>query len=555
MAETIKAQVKKQASQRRDRKYLEMLENGTRMVDLNDKDQQPPNGPQSSQSPNSNSNSNGTFAPTPESINASAGAESSPEAPWHTQYQHHAPPANASGKLQFDGDYDSGQDTHLVMIYLDYVFPYLFPHYNPTVLVGGRGWVLDVLLNGNRSIYYTAISLASYFFGILLANGEEQHASCTERMVHQLQRQMEKSLKELQKDIGLINAKKPTFDSRQGLVVMQSVLQMLIFEVSTSNKENWKMHLDAAIALFVQILPQPENWIESLHTLYTPRWPPPQMGSRRPYSTDQASIRFFGANLLFMDVMSSITNGTSPRLHKYQASIIPNNITTKWSTEPQSAAPMRMEEFLGIYNWVVQILGDVATLAADKRSHIVAGTQSSSTVASRGAVLAETIKINIELLENQYKGLDISKRNLLQDPLASLNPWSTNSSPTFVFPNLVWIHATNIYLQTVISGWQPSNTVIRSSADRITELLYAVPDSKTVQSFAFPYCLAGCFAPAEHEEQYREMVHRLGPLQVFGTIKDAQCIMERMWAKREHTEETWDVSRCLNVQGHSALLI
>lgn len=549
MAETIKAQVKKQASQRRDRKYLEMLETGTRDVNLNDNDG-------SSASPEAKRNGQYPHgAPTPESSNGTAnGGAPSPESAWHT-YNNHAPPADASGRLKFDGDYDSGQDTHLVMVYLDFVFPFLFPHYNPTVLVGGRGWVLDVLLNGNKSIYYTAISLASYFFGILLANGEAQHASCTARMAHQLQRQMEKSLKELQKDISNINAKKPVFDSREGLVVLQSILQMLIFEVATSNNQNWKMHLDAAIALFVQILPQAENWTETLHKLYTPRWPPPEFGARRPWSTPQASIRFFGANLIFMDLMSSITQCKTPRLQQYQASVLPNNIESKWSWEPQTAAPLRMEEFFGLYNWVVQLVSDIAALASLKNDQVATNSLSMPDIIARGTVLSETIKINIELLQTQWNNIETSKRCLVQDPLASLNPWGKNSQPNFVFPNLVWLHAANIYLHTVMDGWQPDHPNIRGSVDKVTELMYSMPDSKTLQTLAFPYCVAGCMAPVKYEEQYREMVRKLGPLQVIGTIKEAQGIVERMWIRREHTDESWTLSKSLNVQGHSVLLI
>ncbi|CEJ89207.1 hypothetical protein VHEMI05064 [[Torrubiella] hemipterigena] len=555
MAETIKAQVKKQASQRRDRKYIDMLEKGTKMVTLDDpSDKRPSVAKVNGISPGTQ-NGHKTFELSPGSSTATGTTGPSPEAPWHSQL-FGASPGNASGKSGMEGDYDAGQDTHLIMVYLDFVFPYLFPHYRPPLLVGGRGWVLDVLLHGTRSIFYTAISLSSYFFGVMLANGESNHEECTNRMVHQLQRQMERGLKELQKDIMEINAKKPNFNIREGLKVMQSVLQMLIFEVSTNNNDNWRMHLDAAVALFMQILPDPHNWTENLHTLWTPRWPPPEMGIRRPWSTDQASIRFFGVNLLYLDVMASITMSTEPRLRSYQPCVIPSTPPDRWSLDPQAAKPLRTEEFFGMYNWVLQLLGDIAALDAYKKQQRKDGSLSMGDLMARGQPISETITLNLDLLESQASGMDMITKNLslIQDPLLSLNPLSA-CAPNFVIHNLIWVHAAKIYFNVVLSGWQPSNPEIRTSVDRLTQLLFDLPHGKTMQTLAWPFCVGGCLAPAEYEGQYREMVSRLGPLQVFGTIREALAINEMVWASRGQLDETWDIAKCLNVLGHSVLLM
>ncbi|KAJ6781576.1 hypothetical protein PWT90_01571 [Aphanocladium album] len=543
MAETIKAQVKKQASQRRDRKYLEMLENGTRMVNLND--DSTTNGHASDAAIFSESDN--TFETSPSSIGATTGT--SPDMPWHQQLMG----PNGSRK----SDYDSAQDTHLIMNYVDFVFPYLFPYYQPPILVGGRGWVLDAFLHGSRSIYYTAIALSSWFFGVLLAGGEEQHAACTDRMASQLHRQMGISLTELQKNIFAISAKKDNFDMREGLSVMQSVIQMLVFEVTAANKDNWKLHLDAAVALFVKILPQPEQWTEKLTALWTPKWPPPEMGLRRPWSTDQAALRFFGANLLYIDVMSSITMSKRPRLASYHESVIPSCPKNKLSTEPQSAGPLLMEEFIGLQNWLVQTLGDIAALDAYKKEQQKAGTLSMADLASRGDVLVQVVKTAIRQLDNMdYSQTSIERVvSVIRDPLSSLNPSSATAKPNFIIQNLIWCHAAFIYLNTVISGWQPLDPDVRRSVDKVTELLVDLPDGKTMQSMAWPFCVAGCMAPPEHHDKYRGLVTRLGPLQVFGTIQEAKKIMEIAWANGALVDDSWDIAKCLNSLGHGALLI
>ncbi|KAF1737488.1 Transcriptional regulatory protein pro1 [Beauveria bassiana] len=551
MAETIKAQVKKQAGQRRDRKYLEMLENGTRMVNLND---EPAHG-HSSDTAVFSSESDRALETSPSAISA-ATTGPSPDMPWHHQLM-------GSGGSQ-KSNYDSAQDTHLIMNYVDFVFPYLFPHYQPPILVGGRGWVLDAFLHGSRSIYYTAISLSSWFFGVLLAGGEEEHAGCTDRMAQQLHCQMGIGLQELQKNIYAISAKRDNFDIREGLSVMQSVIQMLIFEVTTANKENWKMHLDAAIALFVKILPQPEQWTEKLNGLWTPKWPPPEMGIRRPWSTDQAALRFFGANLLYIDVMSSITMSKRPRLAGYHEAVIPTCPKNKLSTEPQSAGPLLMEEFIGLQNYVVGTLGDIAALDAYKKEQQQAGTLSMADLASRGDILFQVIKAGIRHLDNQgYSQTPVERAvSLIRDPLSSLNPASAAAKPNFIIQNLVWLHAAFLYLGTVVSGYQPLDPDVRRSVDKVTELLEDLPDGKTMQSMAFPFCVAGCLAPPEYQEKYRGLVSRLGPLQVFGTIQEAKSIMETAWANSAAAaataaaaDESWDIAKCLNSLGHGALLI
>lgn len=547
MGEAIKAQVKKQASQRRDRKYLEMLESGTKMVNINDDTETPASSRRdrpdamsgtSDTDPSPRSHEVGS---TPASSNTNG--TSPPEASWHSQLF----------VRQEDPDSAADVDIHFLMIYLDYVFPYLFPHYRPPVLAGGRGWILDVL-QSNRSVYHTAISLASSFFAVVLANGEEKHAECTARMVEKLESQLELGLKELQKEMRVLNSSKSGFDKRRALVVMQSIIQMLFFEVATSNKDNWRMHLDAAIALFLQILPSPEQWTETLNGLYTPRWPPPEIGLRRPWSTNQAALRFFTATLLYIDVLSSVTLGSAPRLYQYQGNVIPgcpSEGSEGRGMEPVSVGPLFLEEFFGLPNWIVQVLGDVAVLESWKRIQKQTGSLSMNELVSRGQVLADAIKAGLQALEHQPRNHLVSRGFplLVENPITGSDP---DQQPTF---QIIWLLATLSYLNVVISGWQPSNPEIRWPVSKATEMLSQVPKGSCLRALAWPMCVSGCLSPAEDEDAYRAMGERLGALQIFGTVKEALEIMEKVWALRGRIDESWDVSKCLNILGHGVLLI
>ncbi|CAM1504395.1 Fc.00g019860.m01.CDS01 [Cosmosporella sp. VM-42] len=545
MAEKIKSQVKKQASQRRDRKYMEMLEAGTRTVSIGEGTPDHVDGHVSGAS--DTSPASGHELSTPASSNTSGA--SPPEIPWHSQFLvQPEDPTSATG---------TSVEVHFIMIYLDYVFPYFFPYYRPPILAGGRGWMLDVL-QSNKSVWHTAISLSSYFFSIVLANGEKEHEECTNRMVHQLQGQLQQGLRELQKEMCAINLPGHRASAKERLLVMQSILQMLIFEVATSNKENWRMHLDAALAMFLQILPKPELWTETLHNLYSLKWPPPSIGIRRPFSTNQAALRFFTANIFYVDVMSSITLERTPRLHHYQADIIPG-CSTSGKGNAQSSGPLFMEEFLGLQNWVIQILGDIAALDAWKKDQKKKGSLSMHELVQRGQVISEAIKGGLQMMEQEAQSRPHQTKNSFYtmplDPMPSLQLGRSEEHPALLVHNIIWLQAALTYIYVVISGWQPSSSEICYSVSRITEMLTQLPQDTCLRSLCWPFCIAGCLSPQEDEDKYRAMMERMGPLQVFGTIKDAMEVMEKVWSRRDTIDESWDVAKCLRILGHGVLLI
>ncbi|RFU73698.1 c6 transcription factor [Trichoderma arundinaceum] len=536
MAEFVKSQVKKQASQRRDRKYLEMLETGTRKVSI-------------SGGPDEGAGKAGdlergyasTSAPsTKESpishVSGSTAATSPPEVPWHTQV--------FNGGAEEQDEYDHSSDIHYACMYLDYVFPHLFPHYRPHILVGGRGWVLDTLQSNNKSLYHITVSLASYYFALILNNGEPEHDECMRKMNENLQTQMELGLRELQREVSSLHSRK--MNPREGLIVMESIIQLLIFEVAVGNRDNWKLHLDAAIALFRQVLPNADDWEEMLYGLVNTRWPPPEMGMKRPWSTSQAACRFFTANLLYIDVLSSVTLGCPPRLYNYQNAIIPSCKTTEWSPCTMGEGPLRMEEFRGLHNWVLQVIGDIASLHSWKKQQSLAGSLSINELLSRGQVLIDAIKGGIMAIQTSCQEHDTFATVISVPVLGEQPSYSTH--------NTIWLNAALIYLNTVLSGWQPSCPEIRTVVSNTTELLFNLPRGTCLGALAWPLCVAGCLAPPEDEFKYKSIMARLGGLQLFGSLREAMNIMEQAWARRP-LDESWDVAQCMNILGHGVVLL
>lgn len=63
----------------------------------------------------------------------------------------------------------------LLMHFLDNVFPLQYPMYHPTVLSGGRGWFLSLLLR-TKPLYHAALALSSYHHGTVIYGHAKERA-------------------------------------------------------------------------------------------------------------------------------------------------------------------------------------------------------------------------------------------------------------------------------------------------------------------------------------------------------------------------------------------
>jgi hypothetical protein len=65
-------------------------------------------------------------------------------------------------------------DAILLMHFLDHVFPLQYPMYHPSIVSGGRGWFLSLLLR-TKPLYHAALALSSYHHGtVVYAHAKER---------------------------------------------------------------------------------------------------------------------------------------------------------------------------------------------------------------------------------------------------------------------------------------------------------------------------------------------------------------------------------------------
>ncbi|KAF9872440.1 C6 transcription factor [Colletotrichum karsti] len=612
MSDYLKKQVKVQANNRRERKYLQGLDvegGGGRHEDSDS--EHVPSVPALSadggSSKETNSTSPSTVHDTPgdasspafhmetvkSSISEIAPAAASPPnqaARQHTPDWSNNNPSPGSGSWTqpaaaaaavpdtnptnpFPDDANLG----FIMIYLDYVFPFLFPFYKPALLEGGRGWLLNVL-NHNKALYHTALSLSSHFFGVVLNGAQVEHTPCRIRSVASLQHQLDLALKELRADMAAISEAGVAGHLQQSCRVLESIVQLLVFDVTLASNDHWQMHLDAATIVFQQILPRPDDWDPTMLQMAIPllqgvHFPP---GSHKPWSSDQAALRFFTASLLYFDIISSTALERPPRLQGYHHYLLSPRKEDCLELEPR----LRLEEYFGCQSWVLQLIGEIAALDAWKKETRRAGSLSMTHLVSRAGCLEFALREGIACMDNQCPQLlgssDLACRagacgmttdyppphpthadttRLPPDPLTLYQDAQTrDTTEASRIHTKIWAYAALTYLSTVVSGWQPGCPETASSVTATIELLNSLHSPVCLRTVVWPFCVIGCLATPVQEHMFREMVVKLGALEVFGSIGSALGVMENVWARRESIDETWDLAACFKVLGHPVLL-
>ncbi|KAK4647844.1 uncharacterized protein QC761_104940 [Podospora bellae-mahoneyi] len=482
----------------------------------------------------------------------------------------------------------SERDAHRTMFYLDYVFPFLFPFYRPTLLDFGRGWLL-VLLQRNQALFHVAQTMAGYFYGIILSsedNKEDVPELCKSHNFDAIQREQELGLQWLRRAIQGVVDKGVEGHLKEASEVVACIVQLLTSEVAVGNGWNWRVHLDAAAQLWGETWrfhgmgrvnvggEEGEREVVCFMMLLLQLGTNPKsftpMG--QPWGTGQATLRFFSAQLLFLDVVGSTALGEGPRLQRWHAHLLDTIgreeleriVGVKVKEKEMDLPHLKLVEFIGLENWAVVAVGQVAALNGYKKERKRMGALSVTELVERARVIQRRIRDGLAGLgEPEVKHACPSSGPVPKDhPLlhftaqGMISPQSMHSTAVHT---RIWAQATLTYLQVVISGWQPASQEIHHSVtETLNLMLYCVPAPACLRVLVWPFTVTGCLAAPEQEQIFRDMVAAMGCLRNFGTIKEGLAIMEHVWANRAQIEQNadqWDIAACLSCLGQPSLLI
>jgi hypothetical protein len=448
-------------------------------------------------------------------------------------------------------------ETDFIMKYLDFVFPSLFPFYRPSLFETGRSWLL-VSLGKSKVAYHSAVSLTNYFFTVALADDEhsEDHTGCKQLRWKEVEDQTNKCFESLRTDMlaSNLNSEGTQSTKLERVEILESVIQILIFEIALGKSAPWNFHLSPAFALFEEVMAsndtpyqgQDQSRLTSvLLEIGQPSWTNPAQGSHI-WSPDQAGFRFCAGILIFIDVVASTAIQKAPGLLSYHSDILAHKDDGKYAVND---AEVRLSTLIGCRSWVVRSIAEISALDAWKLEGIDANTLPVAELVDRASKIASSLMDSV---------LEIQTESTVNTPsyLNNRAPFDTSPDPFASSKStLIWAYAAQLYLSVVVYGWQLSNAEIRTNVDRIIGLLRTVP-SYQLRALAWPLCVAGCLALEPEEESFKALYSNRGKIYTVGALDDARQIMERVWQMRTILDvTTWNLASCFGILGSPVLLV
>jgi hypothetical protein len=449
-------------------------------------------------------------------------------------------------------------ENFLFTLYLDTVFPLLFPLYEPTTLSGGRSWIL-ALLKGNKAVYHSALSLSAYYFTLLLAKDANHtlRTPCEQHVWDTLAKHMEMSIKVIKQDMDQYHLEGNRSDVFHTLHTLGGVVQYLIFATAMPQGADWKIHLSAALTLLdetfqshgtkngecfleniLQAMDKPSIF-DGIHLGFT------------VWNNDQAAFQFFTSFLLYADVVASIQLGRPSQLQHHHRSLVASR---EASTVPDGQAQqlLGLESYIGCHSWVLTTLSEISTMEITKRSAQHKEAYCLEELTGKGYELMTKLQEGMRKVDASIQ----SEFLTIQLDSIKLGDNDTTQTKKRALITKAWLHAAMIYLSVVVDGWQPNNPFIHDNVNSILNIMDIFSPQLAIRSLMWPLCISGFLAMPEQEPTFGRILSALGPLQALGPAKQAFRLMQQVWELRDTLDEgSWGIYDCFQMLGSEVLFI
>ncbi|KAH6672156.1 fungal-specific transcription factor domain-containing protein [Halenospora varia] len=479
------------------------------------------NSSKSASSPESNHQP--TVTPPSDYTSSVAGTEAQIHDSEHTLYYDMEPfrPVNLNAL--------SGNDMVLLMHFLDTVFPLQYPMYKPGILEGGRGWLLALLLR-TKPLYHAALALSVYHRRKLLAGLQHDHPCNTARLVEQ-EHHLAICLTEFQKTIKSVQHLVTLTCPKHGLGIMASIAQLVFFELFAGEDDSWQIHLRAATDMFRR------GYDEGFALLGLDEKAQVLLSTDMPLSEDDFNIaeevamyRFLGSSIMWLDIIYSITNGTSPALSRYHSQLL------------SATSQLKMHDVMGCENWVMLQIGRISSLHECKMRACKADCLAAE---SEPAFSAGSIQQALQqgLNEGALQSFDISGTG--HCPL---------QNPTVLITRIFTCMAT-IYLHLVVCGFRNLEILDTTISEAVGILRTKLPIPLWA-GIVGPLFIIGSVARQGETDFFRQ-VFSASPL-MDPTLEHRTRILpllENIWKKRTSSPEGFNWEEALRLSNGPLLLV
>ncbi|KAJ4002774.1 hypothetical protein NW752_009428 [Fusarium irregulare] len=437
-----------------------------------------------------------------------------------------------------------------ISVYMDYVFPILFPFYRPYITRGGRSWLLSLAMT-NHGFMSSVMSMSSLFLSLIPADLSVEHGSCASDTWDELQKQANVALGSIQRDLQSLRDRGVENSLVDSVHLLANMMQQLSFELAIMPSGNWQTHLDAAIDLFKQILkhhgktgstPQMSAVLSNLHR--------PSLAANA-LNTEQGAFQFFSSILLVADIISGTVLNRGAKLLTYHSELRDIALHQQPSLD--------LEEITGCQTWVLLAIGDISTLSRWKTDQMMSGELSRTELISRATSIEEVLHKGLERID-RHDERDRNSESV--QPLASLlnqlgppNGQPRDLSGGRLTLTRIWIYAARMYLLSVKLDGEANASELQTSVDQAISSFGMVTSIPWLRWLAWPLCVTGVHASKEQRPAVRGIIESMCSLKAFGTTRSTFDIIEKVWQNQDAGKEYLNLSTCLGSLGYKALLV
>ncbi|KAL3426606.1 C6 transcription factor [Phlyctema vagabunda] len=403
----------------------------------------------------------------------------------------------------------SSSESNLLMHFLDYVFPLQYPLYKPRIAEGGRGWLLPLLMR-SKPLFHAALGVSAYHRETMLLT-ESRNAQCIKAIAEQ-EKHLERCLKEFRESLEAVGRWIHQSCPKDGLGILSTSVQLIFFDLFAGCGESWQIHLKAACTFYLEC--------------YKSRRKQNQMNlSSEPSNThlghefaafdgpseDLALHTFMSGVVIWLDIISSITAGQSPRLLSVHASFI------------SPSSPIKLDSIMGCENWAMNLLGCVSALHGSRTQALQSGTFDPLEFQRQADELRERVRQG--LTENFLRLLGLSEQ-----PPSEI--YGSTISPSKATTRIFALTA-SVYLRMVVSGvYEGADT--DADLDEVMVILQTKVRTEILHALICPLYLLGCAARPQDEDFFRA---------VFSSLPVLDPSLEHRAKLLPLLEETWQARK------------
>lgn len=406
--------------------------------------------------------------------------------------------------VQFEEDQAS-----LLMHFFDHVLPLQFRFYNPSILEGGRGWLLSILTR-TKPLYHVALSLAAYHQQSILVR--ESGISCTDSLAKLQERHIE-CIKVLRYHLEKFSVRAEVDTCGDTVEIMACIALLIALEVSFASLESCAITDEYTTQLFRGDTNDWQMHLQAASTLSL-KFGQDQLQRGPLYHTHKRAMEFFTGVITWYDILSCASTGLKPfsNFDYVDEAIFPH---------------IHFDKLMGCETWLMRLILEIATLREWKSRLEASGTLSTWELVRRAA----DIEMRLET------GLIASSKHPDKATPSYGTPTTTVSSvPESHIKDITRIFASAaiVYLQVIVSGPNPEISEIQQGVSRTMAALDTLKDKDLVRNLLWPVCIAGSMAMSEHELYWRNLVSSVSRDRwSFGYPSKVLKIMEECWSLRK----------------------